>query len=154
MILLITKAVSHELNSTLHTTPSGVRFAFADEMVVFTCSVEGSNSITWTSDEYIGAGQPLTIVSVQGVGFELHAVRNPETVAVLVKVTAEIIVSELRVRVRSNNPIATIQCANSGTATNPATSIPFHLAGMFMIIILPVIQLLICPSVEIIILDI
>ena len=127
--------MSQELNSTLHSTPNGIEFAFADEMVVFTCVVKGSNSITWTSDEYIGINQPLTLVSIQGEGFELRPVGNAETVAVLVNATTDvdvIIVSKLHIRVRSTYPVASVQCINSGTGTNPMISTSFLLAGTYV----------------------
>lgn len=100
-------------------------------MVVFTCAVKGSNSITWTSDEYIGANQPLTLVSAEPVGHEVRAVGNDQTVAVLRNATTDvIIISELHVRISSAYPVASVQCVNSGTSTNPTTSTSFFLAGM------------------------
>ena len=131
-ILLVNHVVSQELNSTLHSTPSGVQFAFAGEMVVFTCTVR-SNSITWSSDEYIGTDQPLTLVSIQGEGFRSNPVGNAETVAVIVRVTDETIVSKLHIRVKSTFPVASVQCVNSGTITNPTTSTSFLLAGMYVV---------------------
>ena len=100
-------------------------------MVIFTCAVQGSNSITWTSNEYIGVNQPLTLVSAQPIGHEEPAVGNRQTIAVLVNaITDVIIVSELRIRISSTFPVASIQCVNSGTGMNPMTSTSFLLAGM------------------------
>ena len=56
VLLLAAQTVSQELNSTLHSTLYGISIAYVDEMVVFTCVVRGSNSMAWTSEEYIGTG--------------------------------------------------------------------------------------------------
>lgn len=130
VLLLAAQAVSQELNSTLHSTLYDVQVAFIDEMVVFTCVVRESNSMAWTSEEYIGTGgQRLELSAAEPVGTSYSAVGNTQTVATLVSATIdEIIVSQLRIRIKSNNPTASVQCHNINAGTN--TSIEFLLAGM------------------------
>ena len=88
--------------------------------------------MAWTSDEYIGSGQRLPLSSVQGVGHEVRAIGNDQTVAVLVNATTDndviIVFSELRIRIDSSHPVASVRCVNSGA--NMETSISFLLAGM------------------------
>ena len=90
--------------------------------------------MAWTSEEYIGAGVRLSLSSAQGVGHTVTALGNAQTVAILVNTstdTAVFVVSELRIRVRSTYPIASVQCVNSGT--NAVTSTSFYLPGkMYM----------------------
>ena len=43
--------------------------------------------MAWTSDEYIGVGLRLPLFSVQGVGHQVNAFGNNQTVAVIVNVT-------------------------------------------------------------------
>ena len=94
--------------------------------------------MAWTSDEYIGVGVRLPLFSVQGIGHEVPALGKDETLAVLVNSTTGssdlVIVSELRIRVKSAYPVASVRCLNSGA--NTATSTSFFLAGMLSISLL------------------
>ena len=126
-LLLATQAVSQELNSTLYSTLYGIQVAFVDEMIVFTCVV-GESSMAWTSDEYIGEGQQLIILSGDPPGVPTSAVDNPQTVAELVSATSSGIVTQLRIRVASTFPIASVQCQDS--TANTMISTTFQLAGM------------------------
>ena len=130
MILLATQADSQDLSSTLHSTLYGVEVAYVDEIVVFTCIVRGSNSMAWTSDEYIGTGgQRLEFSAAEPAGTTLSAVGNSQTTAELINATIdEIIVSELRISIQSNFPTPSVQCHNINAGTN--SSITFLLAGM------------------------
>ena len=88
--------------------------------------------MAWTSDQYIGAGVRLSLSSAQGIGHTVTAIQNPQTVAMLVSTSIDAesvvtIVSELRIRVRSTYPIASVRCVNSGT--NAVTSTSFFLPG-------------------------
>ena len=129
-VLLASQAVSQELNSTLHSTLYGVEVAYVDETVVFTCTVRGSNSMAWTSEEYIGTGgQRLEFSAAELPGTRLSAVGNSQTVAVLVSARIdEIIVSELYIRIRPNYPTASVWCHNINAGT--AKSVEFLLAGI------------------------
>ena len=92
--------------------------------------------MAWTSDEYIGPGLRLPLVSVQSIGHEVRAVGNEQTVAAIVNTTTDIdviIVSELRIRINSSYPVASVRCVNSGA--NTETSISFLLAGMLYYLI-------------------
>ena len=126
--LLAYQAATQELSSTLHSTIYGAQIAFVDEMVVFTCVVRGSNSMSWTSDEYIGSDRRLPLSSGQLVNHSISAIGNAQTVAVLVDVTAgEVIKSELHIRVQSSYPLASVQCVDGSTNMNTSTS--FLLVG-------------------------
>jgi hypothetical protein len=132
VILLATPALSQELNSTLHSTLYGVEVAYVDEMVVFTCVVRGSNSMAWTSEEYIGTGgQRLEFSAAEPAGTTLPAVGNSQTVATLVNATIdEIIVSQLSIRIRPTYLIASIWCHNINAGTT--NSVEFLLAGRYI----------------------
>ena len=129
---MISKAVSQELNSTLHLTVYGAPIAYVDEMVTFTCVVRGSNSMAWTSEEYIGTGgQRLELSAAEPVGTRYPAVRNSQTVAELVSARIdEIIVTKLHIRIRSNYQTASVQCHNINAGTMNSTT--FLLAGTFI----------------------
>jgi hypothetical protein len=123
--------LSQELSSTLHSTPNGIQLGYPGEMVVFTCEVRGSNNLVWESDEYIGADQRLTLASVEPNGTERGASGNSETVAMLifaVDAAEAIIVSQLRIRIDSAYPVASVRCVKDGV--NTVTSTSFQLAGM------------------------
>lgn len=127
--LLAAQAMSQELNSTLHSALYGVQVAFVDENVVFTCVVRSSNSMAWTSEEYIGTGgQRLELSAAEPLGTRYSAVGNNQTVAELVGAVIDvIIVSQLRIRVKSTYPTASVQC----NGINGNAEITFLLAGMW-----------------------
>jgi hypothetical protein len=86
--------------------------------------------MAWTSEEYIGDGLRLSLSSAQGVGHQVTAIQNAQTVAVLMNTSTNpdvIIISELRIRVQSTYPVASVQCVDS--STNAATSTSFFLLG-------------------------
>ena len=134
LALLVCQAVTQELSSTLQSTIHGAQVAFVDEMVVFTCTVRGSNSMAWRSDEYIGTGQRLSLSTAQGLNHNVSALGNDQTVAVLVNIinattgTKLVVISELRIRVVSAYPVASVQCVNVGANNGNSTS--FFLAGI------------------------
>ena len=129
VLLLTTQALSQELNSTLHSTFYDVQVAYVDEMVTFTCVIKGSNSMAWTSDEYIGVRDSLEISTSDSAGHTITALTNDQTVAMLVAATRdEVIISKLRIRIKSDYPVASVQCVNANR--NTMTSISFRLAGI------------------------
>ena len=130
--VLATQAMSQELNSTLHSTLYGVQFAFVDEMVIFTCVVKESNSMAWTSDEYIGiGGEQLQFSAADPPRTSRTAIGNNQTVATLINAMLDqFIVSQLRIRIKSIHPTAAVQCRNTGANTALVTSTTFLLAGM------------------------
>ena len=85
--------------------------------------------MAWTSEEYIGTGgQRLELSAAEPVGTRYSAVGNNQTVAELISARIdEIIVSQLRIRIKSNHPTASVQCHNINIGT--MTSITFLLAG-------------------------
>ena len=91
------------------------RVAYGEEEVVFTCMTRFSNILQWSSREYIG-GDGYNIQIYNGtLGTD---VRRGSTHATLVRAEIEngvlVLVSELRIRVSTQYPTATIQCDNNG----------------------------------------
>ncbi|MCG8621182.1 MAG: hypothetical protein MJE68_04145 [Proteobacteria bacterium] len=125
--------MSQELTSTLHSTLYDVQIAYVDEMIVFTCVVRGSDIMAWTSEEYIGTGgQQLPFAAAEPEGSVQRAIRNNQTVATLVTAvnTGEVmIVSELRIRIMSTHPLASVQCISRGADIATVNSTSFQLAG-------------------------
>ena len=133
VFLLASQVSAQELNSTLHSTAYGVSIAYTDEMVVFTCVVRRSNSMAWTSEEYIGTGgQRLELSAAEPVGTRYSAVGNNQTVAELISARIdEIIVSQLHIRIKSNYSIASVLCHNINADTENSTT--FLLAGIILL---------------------
>ena len=90
--------------------------------------------MAWTSEEYIGTGgQRLEFSAAERPGSTNSAVGNSQTVAVLISAMVdEIIVSELRIRIRPNYPSASVRCHNINAGT--ASSVEFLLAGIYIIL--------------------
>jgi hypothetical protein len=89
----------------------------------------------WESDEYIGVDQQLALASVEPNGTEIRATGNSETVAMLVfavDAAEVVIVSQLRIRIDSAYPVASVQCINDGANTVTPTSFQNLLAGMLL----------------------
>ena len=122
--------VSQELNSTLHETFYGVPFAYDSENVIFTCVTRDSNSIAWSSDDYIGSGGlRLEFASVEREGTTRNA--NSIASAQLVSVSRTdgivLLVSQLQISVQSTFQISSVTCHNIGKDTINITS--FRMAG-------------------------
>ena len=119
-----------ELSSTLHSTIYGVPVAYIDETVMFNCVVRESNSMAWTSEEYIGTGgQQLEFLAAERPGSTLTAIRNNRTIAELVNTTGrEFVVSRLQITIKPNFQTASVRCRNINA--NRTASITFLLAGM------------------------
>ena len=88
---------------------------YGEEEVIFTCTTRFSNILQWSSREYIG-GDGYNIQIYNGtLGTD---VRRGSTHATLVRAEIEngvlVLVSELRIRVSTQYPTATIQCDNNG----------------------------------------
>jgi hypothetical protein len=130
ILLVVTGAVSQELTSTLHSTLYGVEVAYVDEMVVLTCVVRGSNSMAWTSEEYIGTGGlQLPFIAIEPEGSVRRANQTVATLITAVNTGDIMIVSELRIRIISNIPVASVQCISRGTEITTVNSTSFQLAG-------------------------
>ena len=125
---LVVPASSQQLNSTLHSTSHGVHFAYVGEYVVFTCISKGSNSIAWSSDEYIGSGG----LRLEFISIDMETTqRIGQTVATLTEVfrveEKVILVSQLQITVQSTHQISSITCHNLGNDTTNTVS--FDTAG-------------------------
>ena len=126
-VLLVTQVKSQELNSTLFSTPFGVPVAFVNETIVFTCVIRGSDTIGWSSDQYIGLNRQLIFISTNPIGTQ----RTRDTaVAELISTSNRILVTTLRIKIQPTLPFASVQCNNIGDDTE--TFIAFHMAGIYI----------------------
>ena len=123
------RSFTQELNSTLRFTEYGVPFAFVGETIIFTCRTEMSNSIGWSSSEYVGVNR-LNFASVEPDG-TTRPPTDSGAVAQLVSSSrvngTAILVSQLQITVQSMYQIAFISCHNIGVDKVNTTS--FRMAG-------------------------
>ena len=103
--------------------------AYAGETVTFTCMTIGSNTIAWSSDEYIGSdGNRLEFIPVDMEG---ATQRVGQTVATLVNISSVegvvILVSQLQISVQSTYQISSITCHSLGN--DAVNTISFLTAG-------------------------
>ena len=130
--VLVWKVSCQQLNNTLHSTEYGVHFAYESETVTFTCVTRGSNSIAWSSDEYIGADR-MEFASAEREGTTRSAA-DSGAIGRLVSVSNEngnvILVSQLQLNVQSTYQIASITCHNIGIDAMNTTT--FLMAGKQM----------------------
>ena len=99
------------LTSTLaddHTAPP-------EEEIIFTCTTRGSSILQWSSIEYIDSDGYNIQIYNSTLG---NDVQRGSAHATLVRAAIEngvlVLVSELRIRVSTLHPIATIECNNNG----------------------------------------
>ena len=102
-------------NVTLTSTLTEGLIAYGEQEVIFMCVTRFSNILQWSSMEYIG-GDGYNIQIYNGtLGTD---VRRGNAHATLVRAEIEngvlVLVSELRIRVSTQYPTATIQCNNNG----------------------------------------
>ena len=101
--------------------------------VVFTCVTRGSQTIAWTSLEYIGpAGVRLLLASFDVIGSPIVSQINPSVQASLVNRSldngVQVLESELHIVISSEFPSATISCVLSNGTQSDAT---FQVLGMY-----------------------
>ena len=112
--MLVVQGSAQELTSTLHSTFYGLNFAYDGERVTFTCVIEGSNSMAWTSDEYIGSDR-LEFISIEPEGTTYRANLAVATLVNASNVNGQIILkSRLEIYVSSNFQISSVTCHNIG----------------------------------------
>ena len=132
VLILVVQGMSQvpELSSTLHSTIYGVQVAYVGEIVEFTCVIKESNSMAWSSEEYIGTrGQQLEFLAAERIGSNLTATENRQTIATLVNTTgSDFIVSRLQITIVSNYQTPSVECRNINADTT--ATITFLLAGM------------------------
>ena len=127
-------AQTTELTSTLHSTKYGVNFAYAGETLKITCAIKGSNSLAWSSDEYIGRDR---IELVSALPNEMQSAGQAEARFVNVSVTngSTFLESELQIIVQSAFSIASVTCHNLGNETTKVITFKVLVAGIYTIII-------------------
>lgn len=98
--------------------------------IVFTCTTTGSLVLAWTSEEYIGPGRQLEILSTDRIGTNRSSTSNPETVANLTYFDNDgiILTSMLSIVTRSTTTSVTVSCLNVGDGEANTSIIP--VAGM------------------------
>ena len=134
MLLALSMRISspQELNSTLRFTEYGVRYAFVGEVITFTCRTEGSNSIGWSSKEYIGVNR-VDFASGEPDGTMRPPTENGAVAQLISSYRVNgtvILVSQLRITVQSVHQIASMTCHNIGVDTVDTSS--FRMAGKQM----------------------
>ena len=115
-------------NVTLISTLIDGHIAYSGQQLVFTCIARGATILQWSSNEYISSGGHNIQILNSPSGMD---VTRGSAHATLVNTTMEngtpVLVSELRILVSSQYPIATIKCDDNGHGSND--NITFHLAG-------------------------
>jgi hypothetical protein len=118
------------------TVPEGEMVCPGQE-INFTCVIRGSQTVAWTSDEYIEAdGTRLDFATFNTVGDTRTSPVNPNTIATLISNTNEtgedVLESQLRIIVSPQISMFTITCAiDDGNETN----ISLQLLGEFVLYI-------------------
>lgn len=118
-----------KVTSTLHSTPDGVNFAYANETVTFTCVTRGSSSMVWTSIDYISTnGGRIEYASIDSEGTSYHAGQTLTTLVSNSRVNGLVVLeSQLQIVVQSNYQVSSVTCHNIGHNTENTTS--FETAG-------------------------
>ena len=124
---------SQELTSTLH-FHCGVHLAFVGETTTFTCETVGSNSIGWSSAEYIGKnGVRLEFASSERNGTIRSSV-DSMAIAQLISFSSingiDKLVSQLQLTAQSKYQVSSVSCHNIGIGTKKTTY--FRVAGEYI----------------------
>ena len=124
---------AQELNSTLHTTTTGVLVAYDGETVIFTCETRNSRTIAWSSNDYIGTGGTrLELTDVESEGTYRNASTGRAS-AVLISVDRSvqgmtILVSQLHIAIVSTYQTSSVTCHSVGG--DESNTITFYMRGM------------------------
>ena len=107
---------------------SSVEQVCPGKSVTFTCTTNGSSTLAWESDDYIGAGSQFEFRLIDSVGAS-HS--NFDAVATLIARDSTdgelILTSTLRVISRPNTQNVTVSCRNVGLGRINTSTVP--LAG-------------------------
>ena len=122
--------LAQELTSTLHfRTESGEHYAYVGENVTFTCVIRGSNSIAWSSDEYIGTDSlRIEFSSVESEGTtQTPPIDNGWTVAELTSISVvdgitTVMVSKLHIIIQPLFRTSSVMCHDLGNGPSNSTS--------------------------------
>ena len=109
-------------NDALHDQSN---IAKPNQPLVFTCVTRGSGILEWKSNEYIGTGSVLQLLSINCVGRNVSSSNNL-AVGTCKNVAfddgTEIIESELYIVASLWFPVSTITCRNNGVGTSEEIS--------------------------------
>ena len=104
------------------------------QLLVFTCVTVQSGILEWRSDEYIGQGIAIQLLSINCIGHNFSSGNNL-AIGTCINVTndggAEVIVSELYVVASLQHPTATVTCRNNGVGTS--MQIRFNTTGEYSV---------------------
>ena len=108
------------------------------DKLIFTCVTNGSSTLTWSNDEYIGQGQGDNLLNLPSYEKQGYIAKNDASVmgtkATLIRKeiqeneTRGILESELEICVISEYQIATISCLHVDNGSQESTR--FQLLGM------------------------
>lgn len=97
-------------------------------VIVFTCTTNGSSTLAWRSEEYIGSSSQFEFRSIDPIGILRTSTSNPETIANLTAIQNTngllILTSTLRIATRSTPPNVSVSCFNSGGRATTLTISP------------------------------
>ena len=107
---------------------SSVEQVCPGKSVTFTCTTNGSSTLAWESDDYIGAGSQFEFRSIDNIG---DSESNSDAVATLTATNTTdgviILISTLRIVSRPNTPNVSVSCRNVGLGQINTSTVP--LAG-------------------------
>ena len=91
--------------------------------ILFTCTTNGSSTLAWSSEDYIGSGRQLEFRSIDENGTIKISAFNPETFATLTAINTNgpVLTSILRIIPRPTTPNISISCTNAGGETSTVT---------------------------------
>ena len=114
-LLMYIRFISALQNVTLTSTLTDGLVAYGEQEIVFTCTTRGSSILQWSSNEYISRDGNNIQVYNGTLGSD---VQRGSAHATLVRASFEsgvlVLVSELRIRVSTLHPTATVECNNNG----------------------------------------
>ena len=111
------------------------KYACPGQEIVFTCTTNGSPSVAWISDDYIGInGHSLEFINSEPIGHRLKSTVNPDTYAELTMKTGPgpqdlVTESQLHISVSHDISTATVKCSDVGN--DSSSSVHFELLCKF-----------------------
>ena len=105
------------------------KILYVNEEIVFTCTTRGSSILQWNSNEYISSNGNNIQVYNGTLGSD---VQRGSAHATLVRAAFEngvlVLVSELRIRVSTLHPTATVECNNNGHGSSQTITFGMYIA--------------------------
>lgn len=120
-------------NVTLNSSIDDAKDAKPEQMVTFRCKTYGSGILEWASDEYVGRGLNLQIVSHRQASDIVTSKDNRNTTARRLNVTVAegviILESELLIIVSGQYSNATVTCRNNAFQTTKSKTFGLHVSS-------------------------